>query len=112
MTTKKILGTFLYDDKKSQFSFGKLRLLQPTILSRFTQIDKDREIAFVAIDADSEIERMLGVVRITDDPDRKSGEVAVLIGDPWQGKGIVSFLKLLKRIKHPLITRYSCGWVL
>ena len=58
------------------------------MLSRFTQIDYDREIAFVAIDEDSKIERMLGVARIIGDPDGKKGEIAVLVGDPWQGKGI------------------------
>ena len=68
--------------------FGVLRLLQPTMLSRFTQIDYIREITFVAIDEDSEIERMLGVARIIGDPDGKNGEIAVLIGDPWQGIGI------------------------
>lgn len=72
--------------------FGVLRVLQPTMLSRFTQIDYDREIAFVAIDEASEIERMLGVARIIGDPDGKMGEIAVLIGDPWQGKGIGSSL--------------------
>ena len=72
--------------------FGVLRLLQPAMLSRFTQIDYDREIAFVAIDEDSEMERMLGVARIIGDPDGKKGEIAVLIGDPWQGKGIGSSL--------------------
>ncbi len=68
--------------------FGALRLLQPAMLSRFTQIDYDREIAFVALDEDSEIELMLGVARIIGDPDAKIGEIAVLVGDPWQGKGI------------------------
>ncbi len=68
--------------------FGVLRELQPAMLSRFTQIDYDREIALVAIDQDSAIERMLGVARIIGDPDGTEGEIAVLIGDAWQGKGI------------------------
>ncbi len=68
--------------------FGALRLLQPAMLSRFTQIDYDREIAYVALDEDSETELMLGVARIIGDPDGTTGEIAVLVGDPWQGKGI------------------------
>lgn len=68
--------------------FGVLRVLQPAMLSRFTQIDYDREIALVAIDEDSEVERMLGVARIIGDPDGMEGEIAVLVGDAWQGKGI------------------------
>ncbi len=68
--------------------FGVLRELQPAMLSRFTQIDYDREIALVAIDEDSKFERMLGVARIIGDPDGIEGEIAVLVGDAWQGKGI------------------------
>jgi acetyltransferase len=68
--------------------FGVLRTIQPSMLSRFTQIDYDREIALVAIDENRRIERMLGVARIIGDPDGIEGEIAVLVGDPWQGKGI------------------------
>ncbi|MEJ2643242.1 MAG: GNAT family N-acetyltransferase, partial [Desulfosarcinaceae bacterium] len=64
----------------------------PEMLARFTQIDYDREIALVAIDEDSQPESMLGVARIIGDPDGKTGEFAVLVGDAWQGKGIGSNL--------------------
>jgi len=76
--------------------FGPLQELKPEMLARFTQIDYDREIALVALDEDSETDRMLGVARIIGDPDGKKGEFAVLIGDPWQDKGIGS--NLLKKI--------------
>ena len=72
--------------------FGTLKELQPEMLARFTQIDYDREIALVAIDEDSETDSMLGVARIIGDPDGKTGEFAVLVGDAWQGKGIGSNL--------------------
>jgi acetyltransferase len=72
--------------------FGMLKELKPEMLARFTQIDYDREIALVAIDEDSETDRMLGVARIIGDPDGKTGEFAVLVGDAWQGKGIGSNL--------------------
>jgi GNAT superfamily N-acetyltransferase len=36
--------------------------------------------------------RMLGVARIIGDPDAKTGEFAVLVGDAWQGMGIGSNL--------------------
>jgi acetyltransferase len=68
--------------------FGQLKELSAEMLARFTQIDYDRQIALVAIDEDSEIERMLGVARIIGDPDAQTGEFAVLVGDAWQGKGI------------------------
>ena len=72
--------------------FGPLKELKPEMLARFTQIDYDREIALVAIDEDSETDSMLGVARIIGDPDGKTGEFAVLVGDAWQGKGIGSNL--------------------
>ncbi|WP_373500058.1 GNAT family N-acetyltransferase [Desulfococcus sp.] len=76
--------------------FGPLKELNPEMLARFTQIDYDREIALVALDEDmdedSETGSMLGVARIIGDPDGKTGEFAVLVGDAWQGKGIGSSL--------------------
>lgn len=68
--------------------FSAVKELNPKMLARFTQIDYDREIALVAIDETSQTERMLGVARIMGDPDGKTGEFAVLVGDAWQGKGI------------------------
>jgi acetyltransferase len=76
--------------------FGALKELNPEMLARFTQIDYDREIALVALDEDGDkdlkTDRMLGVARIIGDPDGKTGEFAVLVGDAWQGKGIGSSL--------------------
>jgi acetyltransferase len=72
--------------------FGMLKELRPEMLARFTQIDYDREIALVAIDEDSQTDCMLGVARIIGDPDGKTGEFAVLVGDAWQGQGIGSNL--------------------
>jgi acetyltransferase len=74
---------------------GRIKELTPAMLARFTQIDYDREIALVALEDAKGIERMLGVARITGDPDGKTGDAAVLVGDPWHGLGIGS--TLLKR---------------
>jgi acetyltransferase len=68
--------------------FTPLKELKPEMLARFTQIDYDREIALVAVDEDTAGERILGVARIIGDPDGKNGEFAVVVGDPWHGKGI------------------------
>jgi acetyltransferase len=72
--------------------FSPLKALSPEMLVRFTQIDYDREIALVALSDDPETEQMLGVARIVGDPDGKKGEFAVVVGDPWHGKGIGSSL--------------------
>jgi acetyltransferase len=49
-------------------------------------LDYDREIAIVAEPLDCK--RIIGVARLIIDPDGKSGEYAVLIGDQWQGFGL------------------------
>ncbi len=72
--------------------FSYVKVLSPEMLARFTQIDYDREIALVALDDDAQAERMLGVARISGDPDGKEGEFAVVVGDPWHGQGIGSTL--------------------
>jgi acetyltransferase len=64
------------------------------MLARFTQIDYDREIALVALEAGSPEGKMLGAARVIGDPDGKKAEFAVMVGDPWQGKGVGA--KLLK----------------
>jgi acetyltransferase len=72
--------------------FTPIRELRPEMLARFTQIDYDREIALVAVDEAAANERILGVARIIGDPDGKSGEFSVVVGDPWHGKGIGAVL--------------------
>jgi acyl-CoA synthetase (NDP forming)/predicted GNAT family N-acyltransferase len=58
------------------------------MLARFTQIDYDREIALVALEKTEDDTRMLGIARVMDDSGGDQGEFAVLIADPWQGKGL------------------------
>ena len=72
--------------------FRHVKELKPDMLARFTQIDYDREIALVALEENTEKEKILGVARIIGDPDGKSGEFAVIVGDPWHGKGIGAML--------------------
>ena len=74
--------------------FSVVKSLTPEILARFTQVDYDREISFVALDDRAGEERMLGIANIIGEPDGKRGEFSVLIGDPWQGVGIGAKLLL------------------
>jgi acetyltransferase len=76
--------------------FSPLKMLPHRMLARFTQIDYDREIALVALYGPEQNEKMLGVARIiTNVYNRKHAEFSVIVGDPWQGKGIGA--ELLKR---------------
>ncbi|QJA06142.1 GNAT family N-acetyltransferase [Thermosulfurimonas marina] len=59
-------------------------------LARYCQIDYDRELALVAL-LPHEKEpcwRIVGVVRLIKSPDEESAEMAVVVGDPWQGLGL------------------------
>jgi acetyltransferase len=76
--------------------FGPLKMLSPSMLARFTQIDYDREIALVALLGRESNEKMLGVARvITDIYNQKNAEFSIVVGDHWHGKGIGA--ELLKR---------------
>ena len=65
-----------------------LRELSPTMLSRFTQIDYDREMALVATTQEDSGEVLLGVARYMINPDGASCEFATAVADAWHGRGI------------------------
>ncbi len=54
---------------------------------RYCNIDYDKEIAIVAELTENE-KKILGVVRFSLEPNRKSGEIAFIVADPWQGLGL------------------------
>ncbi|HEX7479614.1 MAG TPA: GNAT family N-acetyltransferase [Polyangiales bacterium] len=62
--------------------------LTPQMLVRFTQIDYDREMAFIAIAHEQREEREVGVARYVSDPDGKGCEFAIVVADAWRGKGL------------------------
>ncbi|MGZ8135999.1 MAG: bifunctional acetate--CoA ligase family protein/GNAT family N-acetyltransferase [Methylococcaceae bacterium] len=67
-----------------------LQELTPEMLVRFTQIDYDREMAFVAVTDDENMPRELGVGRYMKNPDGHSVEFALVVADDCQCLGIGS----------------------
>jgi len=65
-----------------------LRELSPSQLVRLTQIDYDREMAFVAVTDIEGKEVEIGVARYALNPDGESCEFAIVVADEWQGKGL------------------------
>lgn len=55
---------------------------------RYCNIDYDREIAIVAEFNENGRRRIVGVARVNLEPDRKRGEIAFIVADPWQGLGL------------------------
>ncbi|MGJ0428047.1 bifunctional acetate--CoA ligase family protein/GNAT family N-acetyltransferase [Methylobacter sp.] len=65
-----------------------LQELTPEMIVRFTQIDYDREMAFVAITEHDNMPAELGVGRYMMNPDGHSVEFALVVSDDCQGMGI------------------------
>jgi len=70
-----------------------LRELTPQMLVRFTQIDYDREMAFVAIFTGPDgREAEVAVARYITNPDGSSCEFAIVVDDEWQRTGLGRYL--------------------
>ncbi|EIJ34742.1 bifunctional acetate--CoA ligase family protein/GNAT family N-acetyltransferase [Thiothrix nivea] len=65
-----------------------LRELTPDMLVRLTQIDYDREMAFLALSKQNGEELEIGVARYAINPDKASCEFALVIADEWQNRGL------------------------
>ncbi len=69
-----------------------LRELTPDMLVRLTQIDYDREVAFLALTKQDGKEVEMGVARYAINPDKSSCEFALVIGDAFQNRGLGNVL--------------------
>ncbi|MBI2487627.1 MAG: bifunctional acetate--CoA ligase family protein/GNAT family N-acetyltransferase [Deltaproteobacteria bacterium] len=68
--------------------FHLLKSMSHEQIVRYTQIDYDREMAIVVVEKKSGKERILGVGRLTYYPNLETSEFSIVVGDPWQGKGL------------------------
>ena len=68
--------------------FRALKSFPHSFLLRFTQNDYDRELGLAAIGVPPGPEVMMGVGRLVMTPERDLAEFAVIIADPWHGKGL------------------------
>jgi acetyltransferase len=78
----------LSEDSSRYRFFHILKDITHVMLTRYCNIDYDREMAIMAEYTDNGKKRSVGVSRLIIDPDNKSGEFAVLIADDFQGKGL------------------------
>lgn len=75
------------EDYRLRF-FSPLRQLPHTEMARFTQIDYEREMAFIATRPAGDHNETLGVVRAITDPDNLRAEFAVLVRTDMKGLGL------------------------
>jgi acetyltransferase len=79
-------------------------------MARFTQIDYDREMAFVALAEGGET---LGVVRGIADPDNERAEFAIIVRSDQKGRGLgYALLEKMVRYCRARGTREIVGQVL
>jgi acetyltransferase len=71
--------------------FQIIKDVSHTTLTRYCNIDYDREIAIVA-ETQQDQRKIIGAVRLISEPGRKDGEFAIVVGDKWQGFGLGSKL--------------------
>jgi len=79
-------------------AFSRLRELRPSQLARLTQIDYDREMAFIATRKRADgSDETLGVARVIADPDNIEAEFAVIVRSDLkrQGLGCILMRKLI-----------------
>jgi acetyltransferase len=70
--------------------FSAMREMSPEQTARLTQVDYDREMAFVAVNETTG--ETVGVSRLACDSDGRSGEFAVIVQVDMKGRGLASHL--------------------
>jgi len=86
-----LFKTFSQETVRYRF-FLILKEMTHTALAKYCNVDYDKEIAIVAEVKENGQKRLLGVVRLATEPDGKTAEIAVVVGDPWQRLGLGSKL--------------------
>jgi len=81
-----------FSEETMRFRFFQIiKDISHETLTRYCNLDYDREIAIVA-ETQGDQRRILGVARIILEPGGRDGEFAVVVGDQWQGHGLGSKL--------------------
>ncbi|MFW5678867.1 MAG: GNAT family N-acetyltransferase [Pseudomonadota bacterium] len=90
-----MIGRSNLEDLRMRF-FTAMKQLPPALAARLTQIDYDREMAFVAHAVNGQNDGMWGVGRLHADPDRHRAEYAVMTRSDIKGRGLG--LRLMQEI--------------
>ncbi|PPD23793.1 MAG: GNAT family N-acetyltransferase [Methylomonas sp.] len=94
-------------ERSKYFRFMQaLHELTPEMLVRFTQIDYDREMAFVATTDDPNLPNELGVGRYLINPDGQSAEFAIVVADSCQCMGVGS--RIMKTLMQSAKAKNIC----
>jgi acetyltransferase len=90
--------------------FGLIQELPHSQMARFTQIDYDREMAFIAIrTSEGGHSETLGVVRTANDANNQTAEFAIIVRSDMKGQGLGRHLleKMIRYCRQRGITRIT-----
>lgn len=82
----------LSDDTRYFRFMGALRELPSKKLKDFTEIDYQRQMAFVAVIAQAGMDLEIGVARYIATEEPATCEFAIVVDDAWQGSGVAGML--------------------
>lgn len=68
--------------------FMRIKAPSPEMIAKLLDVDHDKDVVLVATENENGTERILGVFRLMCCREGKEGEFSLLVGDPWQGKGV------------------------
>jgi len=88
------------EDLRLRF-FGTVQDFEFSDMPKFTQIDYDREMAFIATTEVRGTPKTLGVVRASTRPDNSEAEFAIIVATDMKGQGLGSLLmdKMIRYVK-------------
>ncbi|HOJ75623.1 MAG TPA: GNAT family N-acetyltransferase, partial [Phycisphaerae bacterium] len=88
---------------------GQLKAMPHNKLQVFCNVDYDTEMALVGVVGDEERMEIVGVGRYMTDPGKRTAEMAFVVGDDWQRKGLGSYLfrRLVEIARNEGIRRFS-----
>ena len=97
------LGQLSPEDVRMRVFYSR-RSIERSELARLTQIDYEREMAFVAVAlGDNGVEETLGVARAICDPDNEAAEFGVIVRSDIKGGGLGE--RLMRKLIHHLRCR-------
>jgi GNAT superfamily N-acetyltransferase len=70
------------------------QIVEPSdsLIRKLTELDYQRDVAFIALSRENGVTREVGVSRYSLEPDSQSCECAVTVADAWQGRGLGTLL--------------------
>lgn len=70
-----------------------IRVMSPQMVARFSQVDYDRDMALVAVEADKGYDApLIGVARYFREPNESRCEFSIVVLDSWQSRGVARIL--------------------